>query len=52
MKNYEFYIPPLREWPRRWLAGYRLLWRGVRPYTAGMMTTVGLRHEPELTGRR
>jgi hypothetical protein len=46
MKNYEFYVPPLREWPRRWLAGFRMLagkitWVGILP--------LGLRNERELT---
>lgn len=32
MSRYEFYLPPVRQWPRRWLDGYRTLLGVVWPY--------------------
>lgn len=50
MSRYEFYVPPLRDWPARWLAavraGYRPCDRWVRAslMIGGAWTT--LRRDP------
>lgn len=32
MSRYEFYVPPARQWPREWWAGFRAALRIVWPY--------------------
>jgi hypothetical protein len=29
MSRYEFYVPPVRDWPTRWWASYKMLYRAT-----------------------